>query len=98
MVKRGDLHERRLIITSTISSVLGLIAIIVAIGVGIAHEGDVTTSRENAALDTCRLFRGLAIAATSNSSAARRNAIRYIRRTPLHNCQAYAVSLVRGAK
>ena len=59
----------------------------------------VITSRIDAARDTCNLFVGLANAAVGKGdTAARKRTDAYIARTPLANCNTYALSVVNPPK
>ena len=71
-------------IASLVTSLLALIAIGLAITLGVIHANDLTTARYQA----CRLFRGLVLAATPPSK--QQAAAVYIAHTELHNCHHYA--------
>lgn len=62
--------------------------LIAATAVGIALAS-INTERNTARYDSCRLLRGLVVAAAPNAKV-RKRATAYIDRTPLRNCHAYA--------
>lgn len=77
---------RLLVVAQIVLNVIAVVAAVVAIQ-------DATSSRRAAARDSCELLLGLVHSAAPPSRSAAVRA--YVDRTPLHNCNAYARTVVR---
>jgi hypothetical protein len=87
--------DRPLVRVLELVQVATAIAATIALALAIARAGDVTTSRRDAAADSCHLLRGLVLAGSTHDPQDRAAERAYINRTPLRDCRAYARLVIR---